>query len=1064
MTLRTAFYVTLLAPVCATAYDLHTRELTPVKENPRPAGEPIRLVADGGLTFVIATDLQAEARTENCRAQKSIAPAVELLQDAFRLTTGRTPEVVDAATAEKTERKSAVIYVGDSAPARRRGVEAMKLPDDGFTVRTCPHGIIIAGNDSSLCPGFNAGALDRRGSSRGTFNGVLDFIERFLGVRYYFPGEYGTYAPRIADLTIEPVCYSDAPWYRTRGARYYYVRDLVNARGLARWRKSLGEVTVRDAQTLLDRWRVGSTAYGGGHHSPEPHAYLKSHPDKVRTIFYTSPHGKFWYNPAAHIGNYYNVLDLRFADLLADDFIAYVRSDGKIKNPGFGSIGGRKSLSFGICDTYMPIGEVLNDPTVRRLGLVTDADIARGKDAGMANIYGRFYQYLGNRLKREIPDAKLWLLIYYNSLHASLDPRWKLPDNIEINFCAGALPLYTRNAEKMKTTRKTLQEWYDALGGRPAQKVWLYNSRLNTFARAVAPEFIGEIPKIFGKLIGRDGGLFYDWDGSNDIWNFYYAAYAGIKSQWNPDFDVDAAIDTHWEKFYGPAAGAHLRQFHRVLKKAYLNHFVNAATASPLYPPAVIDEMEKRLAAAEAVLRPGSPEMKRFRLLAEPWPAAFAKQRALAAYHTPLYHVVRKGVRTRPIDLLDPAGSGTQPKSRADIRLWWDEKGLYGILRADAAPAADPKANLWANDTLELFFSPGLEKKTKYLVAFDATGRKHTEMQRLLPIPQPVDLTWKCEGARIKPEIRADGWSARFFIPFQAFETGAPAAYDTWHFNIVRTRRAGGTEVSGNSLTMGNHHNLPMFGAVKFAGKGDAFPAERGKDVRAEIGNGPARYPFRFSISTPKETRPGRFTLKPAEFRDETRSGISPLIDWFMLTVNGIPMEKLVFDTSALVVSPDRRELSFPLNFDGAVMDIRFRLVDGSPVLRGEILAQDPSKVKRAELRLRTIPSRLEMQNKVQARFTGYRRTLEKGPGWYLFGDSDFDGSAADGSKGYGPTVFFVDEASARAVRPIVDGSWTSQLLIELDPAKTLKFGVYENHGAPKSSAETSRLAEKTHL
>ena len=45
------------------AYDLHTRELTPIVEKPRPSGAPMRLVENGELRFAIVTDKTAEKMT-----------------------------------------------------------------------------------------------------------------------------------------------------------------------------------------------------------------------------------------------------------------------------------------------------------------------------------------------------------------------------------------------------------------------------------------------------------------------------------------------------------------------------------------------------------------------------------------------------------------------------------------------------------------------------------------------------------------------------------------------------------------------------------------------------------------------------------------------------------------------------------------------------------------------------------------------------------------------------------------------------------------------------------------
>ena len=106
----------------------------------------------------------------------------------------------------------------------------------------------------------------------------------------------------------------------------------------------------------------------------------------------------------------------------------------------------------------MPLSEVIHDPVVRKLNLITENDIRRGKDAEMANVYGRFYQYLANRVKKELPGKKLWILAYYNTKFASLDPQWKLPDNVEVNLCIGGLPLKTRNRAAMEKARGIFKE------------------------------------------------------------------------------------------------------------------------------------------------------------------------------------------------------------------------------------------------------------------------------------------------------------------------------------------------------------------------------------------------------------------------------------------------------------------------------------------------------------------------------------------------------------------------------------------------------------------------------
>ena len=69
------------------------------------------------------------------------------------------------------------------------------LPHDGYEIRTEKNGIIIAGNDTKpegtwMLP------------SHGTLWGVLEFAERFLGVRWLFPGPLGEDVPKRKSLHI----------------------------------------------------------------------------------------------------------------------------------------------------------------------------------------------------------------------------------------------------------------------------------------------------------------------------------------------------------------------------------------------------------------------------------------------------------------------------------------------------------------------------------------------------------------------------------------------------------------------------------------------------------------------------------------------------------------------------------------------------------------------------------------------------------------------------------------------------------------------------------------------
>ena len=818
---------TLVMPMCAGAYDLHSKFFVPICEKAQPAGDEMAFVIDGKPNFAIVIDKKAEARAKNNKAEKSIAPAVRILLREFDKVFGAKVEVVDENDGEALAKYAYHLVVGDSRLARQVGVDVSKLPDQGFAVKSFERGLVIAGSDSSLVDGYNGlTRLDRRGSSLGTKYGAIDFVNRFLGVVYFFPGEFGTYRPQSSDLVIKPVHYEDAPYFNRHGSGYYYGVTFAG-KNRARWEKLMGKIAEDDKAS--NYWRIGGTNPTGGGHCPNPLWYGSIHTNELKTIFYTSPSGRFWYHPTSYMANYFNVVDLGFADLLIEDWKKVIDSDGAWNFGGNRPIGGRKSLQFGVCDVTMTPPDMLGDPTVERLGLMTEKDVALGKDRAFANVYGRFHQYLARRAKELWPDCKVWLMPYYNCYYASTDPKWRLPDNVEINFCARDFPLYMRDATRMEKTREMLRNWYVALGNRPAQKLWLYNSRNNLAARAIAPEFIAEIPKVCGKYLGREGGLFYDWDGAGDIWNHYYSAYAGVMSQWNPDFDVDGAIDAHWDLFYGPKAGLHLRRFHRLLKDCFLKYFLPSKESFPQYPMACVDEMEQCLKSAEAALEPDSVEMKRLRVLVEPWPAEFEKRRVLAAYVPRVYAAkkIAKGtVRDATfwagvdsIPLFNPKNMNESATKPTDVKIAWDDENIYVHVDGHYAPKATSGIQLWGNDTLEAFFSPGLGKERRYQIALDPLGSEWTQFDRLLPVPQPSDRTWRPKDLAISASHTEDSWQGDIVLPFAGMECERPATSAQWNFNVVRTVRAPGQgEVSGSALTMGVHGNVLMYGILSFDG------------------------------------------------------------------------------------------------------------------------------------------------------------------------------------------------------------------------------------------------------
>lgn len=99
------------------------------------------------------------------------------------------------------------IVVGDCDLAREQGLVCSRMPVEGFAIKTIANHVLIAGRDETIAPGT---------VSDGTAWGVTEFLERCVGVRWYYPEELGQSIPHMDRLAISPVWLEDAPVFRQR--------------------------------------------------------------------------------------------------------------------------------------------------------------------------------------------------------------------------------------------------------------------------------------------------------------------------------------------------------------------------------------------------------------------------------------------------------------------------------------------------------------------------------------------------------------------------------------------------------------------------------------------------------------------------------------------------------------------------------------------------------------------------------------------------------------------------------------------------------------------------------
>ncbi len=828
-------FIALLSAAALTlgAYDLKNPALTPVDFGKTPSHADIQLIKNGKPQFAIIADLKSEFGGVR---SKSIAPAVEELKLTTQKCTGTIPEVFPSAQIEDALKKYPYVIVLGDNPVARKYVNVKKLKQEGFEIVTFDKGIVIAGTDSSLDKNYNKHPLDMKGAIRGTLYGTYDFMERVMDVRYYMPGT-GCLYPEHKNLTVKPMRYSDYPRLPGRNGIFFInCTMLPKAKNAYRnngrvedWKPYLGnDLSIKWADFMNNRWRMGQVNPPFGGHDPAEKKFGRAmeKQNKINDVFYKSPNGNFYYAPNEIVGSYYDVVNLKFADILVESLKRYYKSNGK-DNDGW-DWANNQYISFGVTDHRMTVADMEIDPLVRKLKLITKEDEKR--DAPLANIYGRFLQYLDKRIQEELPGKKLAVMAYYDIRQASIDPKWKLSKNVEVRYCEGGFPGRVHNPAEWARISQSLKEWENATGN-PVRSIWAYNHNTNVYARAMIGEMMGPAIKKWGKLSERDQ-VFFDHGGFHDFWHHFYEKYVMYRAMWNPDFNTDAAVAEMFERLYGKKSAASLIKFHALLKKTYMTLTANSSDMDILPSILTVEQLEKYLAQAEKDLPKDETVKKHFALLKKLWPDAFNGTRNRHSFERSVhdvYQLTRKEKivvdgkmdpvwkKAKSVKMICPFGSGKTFKSPVDARLAWDKKGIYGYISMPYYPETNTKS-LWMNDNIELFISPGTKMERYFHLIFDARNLQTEKQCTLAPIPQPYG-TWTPNGYVLKRVIGKNSWSAEFFIPFTAMNVAKPAAYDSWLMNLVHMKKTLPSEWTSSAMHLGRHHDLHKYSLIKFAGK-----------------------------------------------------------------------------------------------------------------------------------------------------------------------------------------------------------------------------------------------------
>jgi len=441
------------------------------------------------------------------------------------------------------EKGKKIILIGESPLTFERGISTKDLPLEGFVVQTFPDGLAIAGRMPGKDENFNlGGGIYNIGESaaQGTLFGVYDFLERFCGIRWYYPGELGTVIPPSEDLIIPACKYSDWPEFAKRSGAHWMavgMHDDVksNAAGL---------------KTFSSYFRAGDSSYiEFGCHSP---ADFGIHIDAAPGCFELSKTGKRDKDFPCY-GNPKTI------DLMFDDLVQFYENGNQ--NP---YISPRSKRPW--CEPTS--GRIVVSPPDKPVACNCEycSKLWRddlGSNGQATEILAKFTGMFAEKIKAKWQGKKVLFLPYLNYL--TCPENMKLPENVVPFICLTYGTANHKEPHVMEYSTRAINDWSKAVGNNKVI-IWEYLCwpAENTFLPFQYPHIIKDFYlKNRGKLIGSfvDGHLSQGLKrSSTDMtpggeWAYSHPTmYCWYRLMWNADYDVDAALDEYCTLMYGPSA------------------------------------------------------------------------------------------------------------------------------------------------------------------------------------------------------------------------------------------------------------------------------------------------------------------------------------------------------------------------------------------------------------------------------------------------------------------------------------------------------------------------------
>lgn len=469
------------------------------------------------------------------------------------------------------------IILGENEWSREAGIDPARLGRDGFFIRVKGDRIYIVGKDD---PKENIDHLLKcdkhhfQWTERATLFGVYEFLERFAGVRFYFPDELGTIVPKAKKLSVPEGEFSVEPDCLIRKTGWGYAPDAVWIDGSP----STSRVNRAAQGMFWLRLRLGTKSIPlchGQNRCRIPERFAKSNPEYF-ALLKDRKTGELRRDNDGERKLSHHPYQLCHSSGLWDELYIDVHSyfTGKsAESRGIRSYYG-PNYRWGSCFVDRKYADLMAQDGMMRC-LCDKCEAAYAPDAQYATelIWGQTKR-LAERLLADGVGGYITQMAYppYRRM-----PSFDLPTNILV-MVAEKGPWSVQYPELWARDNAEIAAWSKKLG----RKVWIWTYP-GKWGRHARPGIPAMTPRAYGKYYKSVApwifGALAESETDRMIYN-YLNHYVFSKVMWDLDTDVDALLEEHYSLMFG-AAGGEIKAFYEALEDCWLYGMTGYEQAPP---------------------------------------------------------------------------------------------------------------------------------------------------------------------------------------------------------------------------------------------------------------------------------------------------------------------------------------------------------------------------------------------------------------------------------------------------------------------------------------------------